>query len=290
MKSLKLKAYAKINIGLQVLNKRADGYHDINTIFSKINLFDEITLCENKDIIVECEPSLNIPMEANLAYKAAEKFNSAFSKNAGGVHIHIKKNIPTGAGLGGGSSDAAAILSGLCELREIPPDYNKLIDIAASLGSDAPFFLDPRTALAKGRGEKLFYFDYEIPYWTLLVYPNINISTKWAYESLESDEHPKNADDFKTALLSSITMPEILKTKIYNDFEKSVFNNNPEIKQIKQDLYKNGSLFALLSGSGSTVYGFFTSEDEASKAAANFQYYQSFLCAPQVAVTQNNKI
>ena len=175
-----IRAYAKINLGLRILRKRADGYHDIETIFYRIQPYDEIVLELSHGISLVCNNSELPTDEGNLCVRAAGMLQQHYDIIER-VHISLKKSIPVGAGLGGGSSDAASVLTGLVELWKLPASENDLRSFAVQLGSDVPYFLEPGTAYGTGRGEKLDYFDFDFPYWIVLVYPNIHISTAWAY-------------------------------------------------------------------------------------------------------------
>ena len=271
MKKFNLKAFAKINLGLEVLYKRSDGFHEINTIFARTNLFDEIEISASDSISVECEPPLNIPETDNLAYKAVTLLNKKQTKSYG-AKILIKKNIPSGGGLGGGSSDAASVLLGLVELYNINIIKEDLHDIACELGSDVPYFLEEGSAHAKGRGEILSYFDYQIPYHILLVFPGIHIDTGKAYGSLNRNSDIIEGSDLKAIIAESVRNPEVLKNKLKNDFEDYVFGEYPEIEKIKDTLFESGSVFSLMSGSGSTVYGLFDDIAKAESAAEHLPY------------------
>jgi 4-diphosphocytidyl-2-C-methyl-D-erythritol kinase len=279
---LNIKSFAKINLGLEILSKRNDGYHEINTIFAVTDLHDNISITQSDKLEVECYPNLNIPSEENLVFKAAKIIRNYFSKELLGAKITINKNIPIGAGLGGGSSNAAAALIALIDYWKINISLKDLSSIGISLGSDVPFFIKSNSndidnkfsAIAKGRGEILNYFDYSLNFPLLLIYPNIHISTKWAYNSLNICNKKKIGIDFQNLLLNA----EISdwRNNIINDFEKTVFKEFPEIENIKNDLYNYGSIFALMSGSGSCVYGIFKNNDDLLNAQKYFSKYQTF--------------
>lgn len=279
MKSLKLEAPAKINLGLQVLYKRPDNFHEINTIFHTIGLSDEIEMEISDNISLKTIPSLGIDEKDNLVFKAAKLLKEKY-KIKSGVQIILKKNIPSGAGLGGGSSDAASTLIGLAKLWEIEQNYDELYEIAAALGSDVPFFLKKGTALASGRGEKLEYFDFKLPYRILLINPGIHISSSRAYKSLNRGSESGPRKDYKSALTGSIRNHEYIREIITNDFEEPVFSIHPELTAIKESLYNYGAVLALLSGSGSSLFGLFESEESAKKASENFSDYFTFLNSP----------
>lgn len=291
MRSITVKAPAKINLGLQVLSKRPDGFHDINTVFVRTSLCDELHFYEDNSISLECEPDLGIRPTENLVYRAAvllkdyatnqNLFKNSQKETQTGAKIRVRKHIPSGAGLGGGSSDAAATLLALKELWQIDISQYELHTLAGMLGSDVPFFLKDQAAVGLGRGEKLEYFDYVIPYYLLIVYPNIHVNTGEAYSALAKTHVPARPRDFKKVLMESFLQPEVLKENITNDFEEVVFKKHPGIAEIKERLYKSGAVFALMSGSGSSVYGLFKHPDEARIAADIFKNYQTFVCEPQ---------
>lgn len=286
-------APAKINLGLQVLSKRPDGFHDINTVFVRTGLSDELnfTPAPGGEIFLECTPDLGIRPTDNLVYRAArllkdyvgklQLFKSSF-KNTG-AKIRVTKHIPSGAGLGGGSSDAAATLLALRDLWEIDISAGELHTLGSLLGSDVPYFLKAGAAIGTGRGEKLEYFDYALPFWLAIVYPNIHVNTGEAYSALGRTEMPQRKIDFKTVLMESFDDSEVLKENIINDFENVVFKKHPEIADIKQKLYASGAHFALMSGSGSSVFGLFKDQKTAADAIGLFKNYQTFLGEPQRA-------
>lgn len=274
---LRVTPYAKINLGLEILRKRADGYHDINTVFLPITLADELTIEVASDLSVECA-EIPIPQEHNLVFKAARLLQKQCAISRG-AKIQLHKKIPTGAGLGGGSSDAAATLRGLCTLWDISPGEDTLHAIAAQLGSDVPFFLLGTPAIGSGRGEILHPLSIQLPYTLLIVYPNIHISTAEAYSDVHlSDE----ATDYHLLFSGDITS-DILRTKIVNSFEESAFKRHPELLEIKNNLYDTGAVFSLMSGSGSSMVGFFETDEKAKQAAEQFPDYQTFVCKQQVA-------
>ncbi len=266
-KITRLKAPAKINIGLRILSKRKDGYHNLETIFYPVNLCDNITLrvVQRKSsnlFSVVTDPKGLIPCKDNICYKAISSFFKEFDiKGFYNIYITVRKNIPIGAGLGGGSSDAVAVLRGLYEHFNINGGEDKLRKIALELGSDVPFFLINEPAYAELRGEKLTQLkELKIYGGILLVYPGIHISTKWAFQKLGLKKS-KQREIYNLLNISRpfefysriIENPEIFE----NDFEKVVFKKYPEIKSIKEEMLKHGAVFASMSGSGSSVYGIF---------------------------------
>ncbi len=265
---IKVKAYAKINLGLHIVGKRPDGFHNIETVFHRINLFDAITVRENDTIVVTSENSEIPTNNENLCWKAVEMLQHELHTTRGAA-IHIAKNIPVGAGLGGGSSDAAIIL------QTVPFVWGKQIDtetaktLALKLGSDVPFFLGGQSAYAEGRGEKLSYVLLDLPYWIVLVNPGIHVSTPWAYKTLSEKRNgtfPHRTTLGKIFSLSSFQCV----TTAENDFEEIVFEAYPEIGTIKKKLLALHAVLALMSGSGSSVFGLFELEADAKKAMSAF--------------------
>src|SRR5437867_6634005 len=181
---LDIRAYAKINLGLRILRKREDGYHEIETVFHRVNIFDEIRLSPSTGISLTCNDP-DIPVnDDNLCMRAASALRDKYAVGKG-VHIELKKTIPAGAGLGGGSSDAASTLLGLNQLWKLHLDRENLEPLALRIGSDIPYFLHEGSAYATGRGEKLEDIGIDIPCWIVLVYPKIQISTAWAYQNVQ---------------------------------------------------------------------------------------------------------
>lgn len=262
-------AHAKINLGLRVLGKRPDGYHNISTIFHRIGLCDEIEMERANEISVETA-SPDIPTDhTNICHRAATLLQERLGISDG-VKITIRKNIPVGAGLGGGSADAASVLQHLPELWGVKADASLLRDVALQLGSDVPYFLSNGSALGTGRGEVLDYFTLNVPWHILLCNPRIHVSTAWAYSHVRPSGEAE-AGDLKTIVQRGMNDPEYLREHLRNDFEEPVFEAYPAIRNIKEAMYKAGALFALMSGSGSSVYGLWKSEDAMKAASVQFR-------------------
>ena len=272
------RAYAKINIGLLLVRKRHDGYRDIETVFHRIDLYDELSFEPSLLVTLACsDPSL--PTDAdNLCMKAAGLLREKFAV-AKGAEMTLTKHIPAGAGLGGGSSDAAAVLKGLTRLWELELSHQELAALALEIGSDVPFFLGKSSACGQGRGEELDYFTLDIPCWIVVVYPNIHISTAWAYEHSEIPGRTSGAS-LKQIVTEHSRNPQRYMTLIRNDFEPLVLRSYPVIAAVKQTLYLQGAEFAQLSGSGSSVYGLFGDEQHARQAADALREYRVTLTAP----------
>jgi len=254
MKYIEIKAPAKINIGLFITSKRIDGYHNLNTLFYPVSdLFDVLTFEPSKQFQFICEDS-SIPCDDNnLVVKAVREMEKII-----GIPINVKieliKKIPSQAGLGGGSSDAAATLISLNEMTKMNLTFEQLIDVALRLGSDVPFFIKAKPAIGKSRGELLEFIDLDITQPILIVNPRINISTKEAFQNIIPKE---TGFDFKSAIVNGKLNFSTLRRSVFNDFEESIFENHEEIREIKETMYINGAEYALMSGSGSTVFGIF---------------------------------
>lgn len=265
MDTLTLSAPAKINYLLDVIGKRPDGYHDLRMIMQRVNLCDEIslTVTGTPDIFVTCTSPGAPDGPKNIAWKAAKALLNA-SKSIQGVAIEIKKNIPVAAGLGGGSSDAAAVLMGLNKLLKTGCSDRQLMEIGSTLGADVPFFIFKKTALAEGIGEKLT-LSPEIPKcWILLINPGIHVSTAWVYRSLQltsARELNKLPEFFESV--------EHVASILRNDLEAVTVPAFPVIADIKSSLLKFGAVGSMMSGSGPTVFGMF--KDFASAEAARHQ-------------------
>ena len=244
---------AKINIGLQIVRKRSDGYHDLQTVFYPTDFFtDYLRISSSEEEIVfnmESREDLG-DADNNLCVKAFRLLQMDYGISH--VEIFLRKGIPSGAGLGGGSADAAFTLKMLRDIFQLPIDEEKMVDYALQLGSDVPFFLYNKPMYATGRGEVLTPIDLDLsPYRLKIVKPDIHISTKEAYAGVTPCE-------------SDIFLPEILKNNpndwknlVVNDFEESLFKKVPALKTVKEELYREGALYASMSGSGSAFFGVF---------------------------------
>ena len=277
MKSYKIKSYAKVNVGLQILNQRPDGFHNINTVFQELDFFDTIELKKRDN---GCEFHSNVNWlrndSTNLCVLAFEKFSEEYDVR--GISINLVKQIPSGGGLGGGSSNAAAILKGLCHLYSIEPIYEKLSKIALHLGADVPFFLKGGMQIASGIGDQLVEMSGSINGVYLLIIPKFKINTKWAYKSSKKFlERPKVEVNFADLLKRDKTPFRLFE----NDFESIVIPAYPEIAIIKEKLWSRRPKFVSLSGSGSTVFGIFDDEADAKFAESLFSHrYSTFIANP----------
>jgi 4-diphosphocytidyl-2-C-methyl-D-erythritol kinase len=280
----RLRALAKINLGLRVLHKRVDGFHELRTVFQTISLADTID--------VEFEPSRRTSIELtgcdgiadNLVVRAAEAAMDAM-KITGRVRFHLRKRIPMGAGLGGGSSDAAAVLLALPVLAGRELAIEELIGLGARLGSDVPFFFLGGTALGLGRGTELYPLP-ELPAEALvLLAPAIHVSTAEAYRALgrglTSDVEQNMIDSFQSLVWSVGTGLSHGGPKgvLGNDFEGVVFDRHPELRSLKRKLLRLGARAAMMTGSGSALFGIFDSRKDAARVLPSFGREQAYTAA-----------
>lgn len=270
MAEIKIKAAAKINLTLDIIGKRADGYHDIRTIMQSIGLFDTVTLTQNssKEITVSCNHP-DVPCdERNIVYKCAAAFYKRLGDKCGGLHIHIEKNIPTQAGLAGGSADGAAVVVGLNELSGRPFSSEELEEIGGTVGADIPFCIRGGTVLCEGIGTALTTLENIPECYFVLVKPPVGISTAQAYNAVDSRKvTPETATDKMLDVLNDV---EKTGRFLRNDFEDTL--NISELLAIKKELANfEGCKGACMSGSGSTVFGIFTDREKAAVCAESFK-------------------
>jgi 4-diphosphocytidyl-2-C-methyl-D-erythritol kinase len=265
---ISLKAPAKINWFLSVLDKRDDGYHNIVSPMQCVDLYDMLTFEEAEDIHLSSD--LNIPAEGNLVYKAAALLKRASSYKFG-ARIELQKNIPVAAGLGGGSSDAAYTLMGLNRLWGLNFDRKALMDLAAEIGSDVPFFLAGTFSLIEGRGEKVTAMSTGGSMILLLVKPDISVSTAWAYNSFKTGLTKKTVDIKLFCQALDRKNYAFLRDAVWNDLEDVVIRKYPVIGELKEKLEQNGALLSLMSGSGSAVFGVYNTFEEAVRASTNLR-------------------
>jgi 4-diphosphocytidyl-2-C-methyl-D-erythritol kinase len=258
--------HCKINIGLQVLDKRPDGYHNIQTVFYPVALHDVVEIIKapaynNHFTFFTSGLPITVPATKNICVKAYNAFKTK-GKNLPQIHMHLHKAIPMGAGLGGGSSDAAFVLKLINEKFSAGLAGEEISALAADLGSDCVFFTQNQPCFAEGRGEILTPLSLDLSaYKILLVYPAIHINTALAFRGIEPNKNPAD-------LQATINLPVTeWKNIISNDFEKSIFPLYPILGEIKNNLYNSGAIYASMSGSGSTLYGIF---DKDASPAFNF--------------------
>ncbi|MCU0641823.1 MAG: 4-(cytidine 5'-diphospho)-2-C-methyl-D-erythritol kinase [Candidatus Margulisbacteria bacterium] len=267
---LRLKAYAKINLSLRILGRRPDGYHELDSIMQSVSLADQVTLTEIPSGIQLATTNLKLPNDQrNLAYKAAALFwesqNSKVKSKNNGIKIFIEKNIPLAAGLAGGSADAAAVLFGLNEMA--PPSLrvtrSSLLGLGAQLGSDVPFCLTGGNCQVTGRGEHVKRTMFHGKRYFVLVTPDVEVPTKWAYEAFDQMTN----DELR-----------MINEGRRNDLEFVVIRRYPVIQQIKEKLVELGCSFSQMSGSGPTVFGIVPDQAAGERIAAVMkqEYARSF--------------
>lgn len=268
--SIQLNAPAKINLSLHVLGRRQDGYHELLTRMQKLDLSDEITLVvrEQPGISLHCSAAGVPEDDSNLAWKAV----AAFLKKVPlarkyGIDVHLVKNIPVAAGLGGGSSDAGTILKGLNALFAAGLSEQQLIDLAKPLGADVPFFAtDYNAVLATGVGEKMIGVDSLNHCWVILVNPGFSVSTRWVFENYTLTRTDKT---FKKGSLQKNMVHSFHLSELYNDLEKVTARRYPAINELKEKLIGMGASGVLMSGSGPTVFGIFQEKEGMSELELN---------------------
>ena len=263
-----LPSFAKINFSLRIFGKRTDGYHEIQTVLQTVSLCDKLTfsLHSGKEILFSCDGARVPTDQRNLVVRAALKLREVFKINTG-AEIHLKKNIPVQAGLGGGSSNAAVTLMALAQLWKLETGGSELQAIAASLGADVPFFLHGGRALATGTGTTLSLLPDRETVHVLIITPQAKISTAEAYNSLGFSALTTSASESILAVSrgdahSQNSDQSGVHGELANDFEQVIFDSQPEIARAREVLVDNGARAVLLAGSGSSVFGIFDSPQE----------------------------
>jgi 4-diphosphocytidyl-2-C-methyl-D-erythritol kinase len=282
MREIRIPAFAKVNLRLDILGKRLDGYHELRTIFQTVSLHDELRLksARSRDIslkIVGDETLAREPGRGNLVYRAVSALRTELKIRAG-VEIELRKAIPAGRGLGGGSSDAAAALVGYLRLTKRTLPTGRLMEIAAKLGADVPFFLFGGRALGIGKGEEIYPLPDIAKQFFLIVSPwDIHVPTPDAYGWLKARALTKSAAAPKLFEFCALCWSAQV-SGLSNGFERPVFRRYPRLGQIKGALLRRGAAEASLAGSGSAVFGVFPSPAMARRAAVGFPDDQSFVC------------
>ncbi|HSY44283.1 MAG TPA: 4-(cytidine 5'-diphospho)-2-C-methyl-D-erythritol kinase [Candidatus Acidoferrum sp.] len=274
---MRKKSPCKVNLLLNILSRRPDGFHELETVMQPVRLCDEITFERTgNNIELSCNDQ-SLPVDSrNLVFRAAEKFFAA-AKISSGIKIHLEKKIPLAAGLGGGSGNAATTLLALNELWGCPLAPEKLSEIAASLGSDIPFFLQDKPALATGRGEKIEPLE-NFPALTnkafLLIHPGFGISTPWAYQNLARFPEALNGKKGRAEKLLRLLQTGDLKaaaTEFYNSLEAPALEKFPVLQLYQEFFLTNGAQAALMSGSGSTTFAICENIQAAESLASKFK-------------------
>lgn len=282
MDTISLTSCAKVNFGLRILRKRTDGFHDIQTILQTIDLQDElhISSAPKGSIQVLCQHPEVPSGSQNLAHRAARLIQQKCDVRRG-CRIEIVKKIPSAAGLGGGSSNAAAALLGLNRIWKLNLSKEDLLGLAARLGSDVPFFLEGGTALAEGRGERLTPLQLVPDFWLVLIKPDFSIGTNWAYGQAKIPL-TSNSQYVKLNSLKQILTLEQLLSFLDNDLEDAVEECYPSIGIIKEELLSKGAMGAAMSGSGSSVFGLVKTQAAAENLAQRVKRakWQVFVVRP----------
>lgn len=267
-------APAKINVVLRILDRRPDGFHNLWSIMQTVALEDEVSIkicADRQDIQLSCDAAQLAADQSNLVYRAAAEV-LARARQSIGLDIELRKRIPMGAGLGGGSSDAAATIIGLNRLLRLEWSPTQMADAGQSLGSDVPFFLFAPSAFVAGRGETVRPVVVEGGRWVVLVNPGFGVNTKWAYQELAATRPavtPLSPVQQSLDRQSQVSWAQLIAAA-ENDFEAPVFAAHEKLREIKRNLQNYGAEIALLSGSGATVFGVFANEARARQAQAQF--------------------
>jgi 4-diphosphocytidyl-2-C-methyl-D-erythritol kinase len=273
--TVKIRAPAKINIGLRVVGKRVDGYHLIDTIMAPVSLYDEIHITKvaqrsrrSKNLFtVTCDHPAVPKGAENLVYRAADIILDRVDIDQP-VKIHLQKKIPVGAGLGGGSSDAAATLVGLNRFFRLDHSRQYLEKLGLSLGADVPFFIGGKPARARGVGERLSPIK-SLPWkWAVIIYPGFSVATGWVYRNFRAKLTKPIAN---TSIISSLKKRSGQRKLLVNDLETVTLARYPRINSLKRKLFDEGAAEALMSGSGSAVFGLFDSRGNAARAFTRLQ-------------------
>jgi len=264
---------AKINLCLDIIRKRADGYHELDMIMHEIPLYDIVTVEKSDGISLTCDIP-DIPCDhTNIACKAALEFFK-FTNINGGAKIHIQKEIPHGAGLGGGSSDGAAVIKLLNELYNAGLTNEQMEEIGLKIGADVPFFIQGGCAIAQGIGEKLIKLPEISGVYILLVKPDFSINTKWAYSQIDFKKFPQHISTAKIADAVKSNNISYIAKNTFNMLETAV--NNKDIENIKATMKLGGADGAIMSGSGSCVFGLFSDKGKAELCKKEFENNVNF--------------
>lgn len=268
MDEISVKALAKINLGLDVVRRREDGYHEVRMIMQTIHLFDRVQLKKKKEAGITLRTNLSfLPVdEHNLAYRAAAMLREEFDIKEG-VEIALEKHIPVAAGMAGGSTDGAAVLYAMNEIFGLGLSRQALMERGVKLGADVPYCIMRGTALAEGIGEKLTQLPPMVKCPVLIAKPQISVSTKYVYEHLKLNEQSEHPDIDKLIDRIKAKKLEQIGAAMGNILESVTIAEYPEIEAIKDCMKENGAVNAMMSGSGPTVFGLFAEKEEARRAA-----------------------
>lgn len=291
MAEIQLKAWAKINLTLNVLSRRKDGYHSLEMVMQQIDLADVVKIsigAGHGPIRVESDSPWVPEGKTNIAFQAARLIRETYGIDRQ-VDIFIKKNIPVAAGLGGSSTDAAAVLLGLNRLFELNLNIGELMKLGEGLGADVPFCIMGGTALASGKGEILTPLVSAAALDLLLVKPPFSVSTAWAYKSLNVKALSKRADNYGMIKALKKGDRTTIASKMVNALEEVTASKHTEVLEIKRQMIETGALGAVMSGSGPTVVGLFVNNPEAKAAAGFFNRIYEDVIVTKTAVASNLK-
>ena len=288
IKHLSLKAYGKINLGLDVLRRREDGYHDVRMIMQTVGIFDRVDLIWKEEPGIQVETNLYyLPTnENNLVYKAAKLLMDE-SQVQEGLLIRLRKFIPVAAGMAGGSSDAAAVLFGVNKMFRLGLTTEELMERGVKIGADVPYCILRGTALSEGIGEVLTSLSPVPQCQVLVAKPGINVSTKFVYENLHANDlRPEQHPDID-GMIQAIKAQDLqgIADKLGNVLETVTVKEYPVIQEIKDKMLEFGAIGSLMSGSGPTVFGLFTNPKAAQQAYEELRYGESSGLAKQVYLT-----
>ena len=276
---MEINSYAKINLGLHILNKRQDSLHNIITVFQEIDFYDQISIEKSDDFIFETNVDW-LDKKNNTCIQAFEATKEKFP-NISNIKINLVKNIPTSAGLGGGSSNGTAVLKGMNELFALKMSQDELVKLSKKISADSPFFVKGGLQVGEGTGGDLSPVESNLNgVYILLVLPDIKIDTKNAYKKCLL----KDKTNIKFAgMLDELKNYDLSSELFYNDFEVYVFKTHPEIGKIKLKILDLGAQYASLSGSGSTVFGIFSNKQDALKAHQFFSpHFSTIVTSPKI--------
>lgn len=254
MDKISLKVPAKINLYLRVLGKRDDGFHEIESLMQAVDIYDELTLERSDTLEITCDDPSLAEDESNLAFKAASALQDRFYFP--GVKIDLVKQIPSGAGLGGGSADAAFVIRGLCRLYGLAPEPDEILKIAAGIGSDVPFFLSGGQAQVTGRGEIVRSLRLPDQYEIIVIAPPVTISTAEIYNDIRFDLTKENKPILFEKRIGVSRFNRLVK-RFSNDLEEAVLRKFPELAELKEILMESGAAWSSMTGSGSAFFGLF---------------------------------
>ena len=289
MDEITLKALAKINLGLDVIRRREDGYHEVRMIMQTIHLYDLLEVKKTKDPQITIQTNLSfLPVnENNLVYKAARLLQEEFSLD-GGVSVNLTKRIPVAAGMAGGSTDAAAMLYAMNQMYDLGLSRKELMERGVAIGADVPYCIMRGTALAEGIGEKLTQLPPMVKCPVLIAKPSVSVSTKFVYQNLKLDEQTIHPDI--DTLLSDIRGKNLdgICTHMGNILESVTIPNYPVIAKIKEQMLRSGAKASMMSGSGPTVFGLFE-DGETAKAAMRDMKHSGLARQVYLTTIYNNR-